>query len=56
MAKKKNPKDKSTRVKKKIDNALIRKKANEIYMNRIKKGIARDADSDWIQAKNELMN
>lgn len=56
MAKKKNPKGKSSREKKKTYNDLIRKKANEIYENRIKKGIVGDADADWIQARNELMN
>jgi len=56
MVKKKNPKGKSSRVKKKVDNAVIRKKADEIYRNRIKNGIEGDADTDWIQARNELMN
>ena len=56
MTKKKNPKGKSARRNTKFTDEVIRNKANEIYTNRIKKGIPGDADSDWKQARNELMN
>ena len=56
MAKKKNIKGKSAQVEKMNANELIKKKANEIYINRIEKGIPGDADSDLLQARNELMN
>ena len=56
MAKKENPKGKSARGNTKFTDEVIRNKANEIYKNRIKKGIQGDAESDWNQARNELMN
>ena len=40
--------------KKKVTKDEIRKKAQEIYDVRIKKGIAGDADSDWRQAEKDL--
>lgn len=46
----------SVKNKKKISLDIIRKRAHEIYLNRIKKGTPGDADSDWQQAQNELMN
>ena len=43
-----------TKTVKKISEDDIRKKANEIYQNRLEKGIHADAHSDWIQAEKEL--
>ena len=56
MGRKKGSTSKSNKVKKKIINDVIRKRADEIYQNRIKKGINGDADSDWLQAEKEIMN
>lgn len=49
-------KGKSALVKKMNANEAIKKKAREIYLNRIEKDIPGDADSDLLQARNELMN
>lgn len=56
MAKRGKKKDKSPWMKKMNANGAIKKKAREIYLNRVKKGIPGDADSDLMQARNELMN
>ena len=56
MARKKDSTSKSNKVKKKIINDVIRKRADEIYRNRIEKGIRGDADADWSQAEKEIMN
>lgn len=34
----------------------ISKRAEEIYLKRIEEGTPGDADSDWLQAEEELMN
>jgi len=54
MATKKTSTKRKTVSKKKISEDDIRNKAQEIYNNRIKEGIAGDADSDWVQAEKEL--
>lgn len=56
MTKKKSMRGKSAQLKKMNTNKAIKKKANEIYMNRMEKGIPGDAESDLLQARNELMN
>ena len=56
MARKKGSTSKFNKVKKKIINDVVRNRANEIYRDRIKKGIDGDADSDWSQAEKEIMN
>ena len=56
MARKKASTSESNKVKKKIINDVIRNRANEIYRDRIKKGLHGDADSDWLQAEKEIMN
>ena len=40
----------------KINVRSIRKRAQEIYLKRTERGAAGDADSDWRQAEDELMN
>lgn len=40
--------------KKRITEKTIRKRAEEIYLRRMKEGIPGDADSDWRQAEEEL--
>jgi hypothetical protein len=56
MAAKRVKKVKSTSVKNQGSLEIIRKRAHEIYLKRIKKGIEGDADADWLQAEKELMN
>lgn len=41
---------------KKIDEELIRERAREIYLRRMEQGTPGDADSDWLQAEQELRN
>jgi len=50
MATKKAP------VRKRITEASIRKRAEEIYKKRMEAGLPGDADSDWRQAEQELRN
>ncbi|MRT93922.1 hypothetical protein [Ancylomarina sp. 16SWW S1-10-2] len=54
MATKRVKSKSKTNTTKKVSEDDIRKKANQIYLNRIEKGIHADADSDWIQAEKEL--
>lgn len=54
MATKRVKSKSKTNTTKKVSEDDIRKKANQIYLNRIEKGIYADADSDWIQAEKEL--
>ena len=56
MATKKVSAGKTTANQKKISLEVIRNRAHEIYLKRIKKGTPGDADSDWLQAEKELMN
>lgn len=56
MTGKKVSKPKRTSVKKKVGIQAIRKRAEEIYLKRIEEGTPGDADSDWLQAEEELMN
>ena len=41
-------------ARKKIDEGLIRERAEEIYRRRVEEGAPGDADSDWFQAEEEL--
>ena len=51
----KKPAAKKTASKpKSISEDDIRKRAQEIYEERITKGIAGDSDTDWLQAEKEL--
>ena len=50
----KNQTKKTYSGRKKITTGMIEKRAHEIYLDRISKGIPGDADSDWLQAKDEL--
>lgn len=54
MVTKKVKSKRKTKTVKKVTEADIRKKANQIYQNRIENGICADAHSDWIQAEKEL--
>ena len=45
---------KKATTRKRITEAAIRKRAEEIYLKRMKEGTAGDADSDWQQAEQEL--
>ena len=56
MTGKKVSKPKRAPVKKKVGIRAIRKRAEEIYLKRIEEGTPGDADSDWLQAEEELMN
>jgi hypothetical protein len=56
MATKKASAAKTTATKKKISLEVIRNRAHDIYLKRIKKRMHGDADSDWFQAEKELMN
>jgi len=49
-------KNKEKTVKRKINVRSIRKRAAEIYHRRIEEGTPGDAESDWFQAEEELMN
>ncbi len=44
----------ATATKKRVTENDIRKKAQKIYEERIKKGIPGDAESDWVKAEKEL--
>jgi hypothetical protein len=52
----KTPAGKTATTRKKLSLGLIRERAHEIYLNRIRKGIHGDPDSDWLQAEKELKN
>ncbi|MGF7141490.1 hypothetical protein [Roseimarinus sediminis] len=54
MATKKTSSKSKTATKKEISENDIRNKAQEIYENRIAKGIAGNEISDWVQAEKEL--
>ena len=41
-------------VRKRITEAAIRKRAEQIYQKRMKEGLPGDAESDWRQAEQEL--
>jgi len=56
MATKKAPVGKKAPVRKRITEASIRKRAEEIYKKRMEAGLPGDADSDWRQAEQELRN
>lgn len=56
MTSKNVSKPKRTSAKKKVGVGAIRKRAEEIYLQRIEEGTPGDADSDWLQAEDELMN
>ena len=56
MTTKKVSTTKKTSAKKKVGVRSIRKRAQEIYLKRTEEGIAGDADSDWRQAEDELVN
>jgi hypothetical protein len=56
MATRKVSTGKTSSVKKKISLEVIRDRAHDIYLKRIKKGVHGDANSDWLQAEKELMN
>jgi hypothetical protein len=56
MAKKKHKSGKSAMPRRKLIIDIIRNRANEIYEERMKQGIAGDADADWLRAEKELMN
>ena len=56
MTTKKVSKSKTVSSKRKVDARSIRKRAQEIYLNRIEEGTPGDADSDWFQAEEELRN
>jgi hypothetical protein len=43
-------------TRKRITEASIRKRAQEIYLKRMEEGLPGDADSDWRQAEKELRN
>jgi len=49
-------KNKEKTSKRKIDVRSIRKRAAEIYRRRMEEGNPGDAESDWLQAEQELMN
>lgn len=51
---KKAPVSRKAPARKKIDNGLIRERAEEIYRRRMEEGTPGDADSDWFQAEEEL--
>jgi hypothetical protein len=54
MATKKTTSATATATKKRITENDIRKKAQKIYEERVKKGIPGDAESDWVNAEKEL--
>jgi hypothetical protein len=54
MATKKAPTTKKAPAKLRVTERSIRKRAEEIYQKRMEEGIPGDADSDWIQAEQEL--
>lgn len=56
MTTKKASTSKTASPKRKVDIRSIRKRAQEIYIKRIEHGTPGDADSDWLQAEEELMN
>lgn len=56
MTGKKVSKPKRATAKKKVGDQAIRKRAEEIYLQRIEEGTPGDADSDWLKAEEELMN
>jgi hypothetical protein len=56
MAYKKKTPGKLSQPQKKIITDLVRNRAHEIYQERMKQGIAGDADADWFRAEKELMN
>ena len=43
-------------AKKKVGIRTIRKRAQEIYLKRMEEDTPGDAESDWLQAEEELMN
>ena len=47
---------KKTSAKKKVGVGSIRKRAQEIFLKRTEEGATGDADSDWLQAEEELKN
>ena len=55
MATKKQIPRKKTSGKPKASQQSIKKRAQEIYEERISKGIEGTAESDWLQAEKELM-
>jgi ribosomal protein S6E (S10) len=55
MANKKAVRKSKAKTAKKISENDIRKKAQEIYDNRIAKGIDGDEISDWVLAEKELV-
>jgi len=56
MTTKKASTSKKAAAKKKIGVQDIRNRAQEIYHKRMEEGTPGDADSDWLQAEQELMN
>jgi hypothetical protein len=56
MVTKKESTTKKVSAKKKAGIRSIRKRAQEIYLKRKEEGTPGDADSDWFQAEEELMN
>lgn len=56
MATKKASTGKKTTAPKRVTEQSIRKRAEEIYHRRMKEGTPGDAESDWIQAEQELRN
>lgn len=54
MAIKKTTSKRKANSTKKISEEDIRKRAQEIYENRVEKGIHGDTVSDWVQAEKEL--
>jgi len=56
MTSKKTSTSKTTLGKKKIPPDLIHDRAHQIYFKRMMDGSPGDAESDWLQAENELMS
>jgi hypothetical protein len=56
MTTKKASTSKKVSAKKKVGIREIRKRAQEIYLRRIEDGTPGDAESDWLQAEEDLMN
>ena len=56
MTTKKVSTPKNVSAKKKVGIRAIRERAEEIYRKRVEEGTPGDADSDWLQAEEELMN